>query len=102
MNEELSLKNLLMIRLIIKKRIKNNENTRKKEKITVKFKSRIGWTKKIKIINLPSAPPIIFKINSKRDKENTNNRIKIFKKIIIITKSKNNINSKKFAAIPKI
>ncbi len=68
----------------------------------VKFKSSIGWTKKIKINNLPSAPPIIFKINSKRDKKKTKNRIKIFKKIIIIIKSKNNKNSKKFAIIPKI
>jgi hypothetical protein len=92
----------LRIKLIIKKKTKNNENTRKKEKITAMFNSRIGWTKNIKINSLPSAPPIIFKINSKNDKENTNNRIKSFKKIIIIIESKNNKNSKKFAAIPKI
>ena len=102
MNENLSPKTLLNIKLAIKKKTKNDEKTRKKEKITVKFKKRIGCTKNIKINNLPSAPPIIFKINSKRDKENTNIRIKIFNKIIITIKSKNNKNSKKFTTIPKI
>jgi hypothetical protein len=57
--------------------IKNNEKLRKKEKITVIFRSRIGYTKKTKIKSLPSLPPIIFKINNMKDKENTNISTKI-------------------------
>jgi hypothetical protein len=102
MNEELSPKNLLRIKLAIKKKTKDDEKTRKKEKIIVKLKRTIGCTKNIKINNLPSAPPITFKINSKRDMENTNIRIKIFKKIIITRKSRNKKSSKKFMVIPKI
>ena len=102
MNEYLSPKILLKIKLAIKNKTKNNEKTRKKEKITVKFKRRIGCTKNIKINNLPSAPPIIFKRNSKRDKKNTNIRIKIFKKIIITINSENNKNSRKLTTIPKV
>jgi hypothetical protein len=90
----------LRIKLAIKKKTKNDEKTRKKEKIIVKFKSTIGCTKNMKINNLPSAPPIIFKLNSKRDMENTNIRIKIFKKIIITRKSRNKKNSKMFSTIP--
>jgi hypothetical protein len=79
MNEKLSPKLLLRIRLTIKNMTKNNEKIRKKEKITVTFKRRIGCTKKIKMISLPSLPPIIFKINNMKDKENTNITTKIFK-----------------------
>jgi hypothetical protein len=42
MNEKRSPKALLRIRLPIKKMTKNNEKIRKKEKITVTFKRRIG------------------------------------------------------------
>jgi hypothetical protein len=100
-NEKLFPNALLRIKLITKNKTKNNEKARKKEKITVKFKKRIGCTKNIKINNFPSAPPIIFKVNSKSDKENTNTRIEIFKKLIIIINSENNKNSKKFTTIPK-
>jgi len=46
----------------------------------VKFKKRMGCTIKIKMINLPSLPPTIFKKKSIRDKNNTNISIVIFKK----------------------
>jgi len=59
---------------------KNNENAKKKEKITSKFKKRMGCTIKIKMNNLPSLPPIILKKKSIRDKNNTIIIIKIFKK----------------------
>jgi len=77
--EKLSPKLLLKIRLIINKKTNNNEKNRKKEKITVTFRNRIGCTKKIRIKSLPSLPPIIFKINNMKDKENTNISTKILR-----------------------
>jgi len=62
----------------------------------VKFKKRMGCTIKIKMINLPSLPPTIFKKKSIRDKNNTNISIVIFKKRKKAIFSKKNIYSKIF------
>jgi hypothetical protein len=44
MNEKPSLKLLFRIKLTIKDMTKNNENVKKKERISVTLRSRTGWT----------------------------------------------------------
>ncbi len=102
MNEQPSPKMLLKIRLTVKKTTKNNEKIRKKEKIMYTFRYRIGCTKKIKIRSLPSLPPMIFKINKIKAKENTKIATKSFKYIITTIFSKKIRNSKIFKMGPII
>ena len=50
---------------------KHNENNRKNEAIKNRLKNLKGWTRNIKIISLPSPPPITFKLNKKNERRKT-------------------------------
>jgi hypothetical protein len=76
--------------------MKNNENTKKKVKIKKRFKRAIGCMIKIRMNNLPSLPPIIFKKKSIREKNRTIIKINIFKKRKKAIFSKKNKHSRIF------
>ncbi|MFX1345274.1 MAG: hypothetical protein ACFFBC_03325 [Promethearchaeota archaeon] len=78
--------------------MKNNENVKKKVKIIKMFKKAMGCMMKIKMNNLPSLPPMIFKEKRIREKNRTINNI------IVFQRRKKAISSKKskHSRIPKI
>ena len=51
-------------------KIKNKEKNKKKEITKLRSKYFTGWVTNIKIISLPSLPPIIFKLNNKSEGRN--------------------------------
>ncbi len=71
---------LLETPFIMNINIKNNENAKKKIKIVKRFKRTIGCMIKIRMNNLPSLPPTIFKKKSIREKNRTIIKINAFKK----------------------
>jgi len=80
-NERLFFKLLLIAKFIRKNITNNKEKIKKKVRITVKFKTRRGYTRKIRISSFPSLPPIILNEKSIKDKKKTKNPIRSLKKI---------------------
>ncbi|MBY8989349.1 MAG: hypothetical protein KGD58_01225 [Candidatus Lokiarchaeota archaeon] len=80
-NEKLFLKLLLITKFIRKSITNNKEKVKKKVRIMVKFKTRRGYTRKIRISSFPSLPPIMLNEKSIKDKKKTKNPIRILKKI---------------------
>ena len=77
-NGQLFLKTEFSMRFNISNKIKHNENNRKKEVTKLKFKKFDGWVINIKMISFPSLPPIIFKLNNRNERKNTNKKKKFF------------------------
>jgi hypothetical protein len=98
-NEKLFFKLLFITKFTTNNIMKNKENIKKKVKIMLKFKKRRGCTRKIRISNFPSLPPIIFNKKSIRDKNKTKNIIRTLKKINEYKCSKKN---KKYSKTFKI
>ena len=70
MNELVSFKILFKIKFNINNKIKKNEKSKKKEVTRLMFKNFTGWVINIKIISLPSLPPIIFNLNNNSEGKN--------------------------------
>ena len=60
-------------------KIKKQEKNKKKEATKLRSKHITGWVTNIKIISLPSLPPMIFKLNNKSEGRNVKKKKKFAK-----------------------
>lgn len=78
MKEYLSFEILFVMNLNMNIKTKDNENNKKKKNTKYKFRKFEGYVIKIKIINFPSFPPIIFKLYNRNEGIKANKKKKIW------------------------